>query len=100
MRRHHQRLVGYAIRLEGESDARPPDPRDARVDLDLVVEARRREVLDVVRAHDEVAGPVLVQQPERAQVLDAREVEVRVVPPVVDDPLRVGVGECDARLRR
>jgi hypothetical protein len=33
-------------------------------------------------------------------VLDARKVEVGEVAAVVDDPLRVGVGEADARLRR
>src|SRR5438876_3848791 len=35
-----------------------------------------------------------------AQVLDAREVEVGEIAAVVDDPLRVGVGEADARARR
>ena len=37
------------------------------------------------------------EEPEVPLVLDAREVEVGEVAPVVDDPLCVGVGEPDAR---
>src|SRR5262249_6646227 len=77
-----------------------PEPRDADADLDLVVEYGRREVLDVVRAHHEVAHlTVRLQEPERAEVFDACEVEVRVVAAVVDDPLGVGVREADASRR-
>src|SRR5207302_9889066 len=39
------------------------------------------------------------EQAQRAEILDARQVEVRIVPPVVDDPLRVRVGETDTRAR-
>src|SRR4051812_38256084 len=51
----HQRFAGPLDRGKFERDARPPDARDAREALDLVVKPRRREVLDVVRAHDELA---------------------------------------------
>ena len=97
VRGDHQRVVRDLVGGELEGDARSADPRDAGVDLELVVEAGGREVLDVVRAHDEVAPALAVEQPEGAEVLDAGEVEVRVVAPVVDDALRVGVREADAR---
>ena len=73
---------------------------DARVHLELVVEPSGREVLDVVRAHHEVAAAPVVQEPEAAEVLDAREVEVRVVAAVVDDSLGIGVREPDPRAAR
>ena len=40
-----------------------PDPRDADVDLELVVEARGREVLDVVGAHHELAAAARWSRP-------------------------------------
>src|SRR3954447_18867540 len=65
VRRHHEHVVGLPIGGELERDTRPPDPRDAAVDLELVVEPRGREVLDIVRPHHEVAvAAVAVQQPE------------------------------------
>src|SRR3954447_11746637 len=48
----HQRPLGNLVGRECERHAGPADPRDARVDFELVVEASRREILDVVRAHD------------------------------------------------
>ena len=93
VRGDEQRVLGDLVGGEFEGNARRPDPRDPDVDLELVVEAGGGEVLDVVGPHDEVALGFPVQQPEQPVVLDAREVEVRVVPAVVDDPLRIGVGE-------
>jgi hypothetical protein len=81
-------------------DARRADPPDANVDLDRVVEAGRRVILDRHRAHHEL--PVLrlgAQHVQLPVVLDPRKVEVRHVPAVVDDGLRVGVGEADPRGR-
>src|SRR4051794_28770728 len=49
VRRHHEHVVRLSMSGELERDARPPDPRDAAVDLELVVEPCGREVLDVVR---------------------------------------------------
>src|SRR5204862_7211742 len=97
-RGHHQLVVRNPIGREREGDARASESRDTHEDLDLVIEYRGGEVLDVVRAHDEVArlAPPL-EEAERAEVLDAGEVEVGVVAAVVDDPLRVGVREADAR---
>src|SRR5919109_1975891 len=98
-RRHHQDVVLDPVRGALERDARAADPRDANEDLDQVVEPCRREVLDRRRPHD---GLLLLpcvrhQQPEVAVVLDSGRVEIGHVPAVVDDPLRVGVGEADAR---
>ena len=97
MRRDEERPLGHLERRELVGHARPPDVRDPDVDLELVVEAGRREVLDVVRAHHELAAGLPVEKPEGAQVLDAGEIEVRVVAAVVDDPLRVRVREADPR---
>src|SRR5262245_38475776 len=85
---------------ELERDARAPDPRNSDVNLDLVIEACGREVLDVVGAHHELAAAVSVKEPKRAEILAAREIEVRVVTAVVHDALRVGVRERDARPNR
>src|SRR5207247_1751017 len=68
--------------------------------LDLVVEHGRREVLDGVRPHHEVAAVDGAEQAELPEVLDPGQVEVRVVAAVVDDALGVRVGEPDARARR
>src|SRR5207249_4523800 len=60
-----------------------------------------REVLHARRAHHELALTDLeAQEDEVAEILDAREVEVREIAPVVDDALRVRVREADARERR
>src|SRR3954462_82582 len=100
VRGDHQQLVGKAIGGEGERDTRAPEPRDAHEDLNLVVEHRGREVLDLVRPHHEVARLTApLQQTERAEVLDPGEVEVGVVAAVVHDPLGVGVREADAGSR-
>src|SRR3954451_19761578 len=56
---HHQRLLGQLVRRELEGDARAADTRDTHVDIQLVVEACGREVLDVVRAHHEVAAALV-----------------------------------------
>ena len=55
----------------------------------------------MARSHHELprARP-LVLHSQMAVVLDACEVEVRHVSAVVDDPLRVGIGEADAIERR
>ena len=63
VRGDHEQLVGEAVGGEREGDARPPEPRDADVDLDLVVEDGRREVLDVVRPHHEVAAAARCRSP-------------------------------------
>ncbi len=99
VRRDRERVGRDLVGGELEGDAGASDPGDSHEDLDLVVEPRGREVLDVVRAHDEVAAGVPVQHAEQAVVLDPREVEVGGVAAVVDDPLRVRVGEPDPRLR-
>src|SRR4051794_25556631 len=91
-----ERPFGHLERCELVGHARPPNLRDPDVDLELVVETSRSEVLDVVRPHHEFAAGLPMQQPEGAQVLDAGEVEVGAVAAVVDDPLRVGVREADA----
>ena len=76
--------------------ARAADPREPHVDLDRVVEDRRRVVLDRKRTHHELVPVEQVgTEFQVAVVLDSREVEVRQVPAVVDDPLRVRVGEAD-----
>ena len=101
LRGHHQHVVVVLVGGELVAHARAPDPRDADEDLDQVVEAGRREVLDRVRAHDElVLARARLEQAEVTVVLDPRGVEVGQVAAVVDDPLRVGVGEADARERR
>ena len=93
-----EHVVRYPIGRELERDARATDPRDVCEDLDLVVEPRGREIFDIVGAHHELAAAApVVQEAETAQVLDARKVEVGVVAPVVDDPLRVRVGESHPR---
>ena len=56
VRGDEQRRVGHLEGRELEGHARPPDARDPDVDLELVVEAGRREVLDVVRPHHELAA--------------------------------------------
>ncbi len=70
---------------------------DADKDLDEVVEARWREVVDRERTHDELVLLTLpaVRHPEVAVVLHAGEVEVRHVAAVVDDSLCIGVREAD-----
>jgi hypothetical protein len=51
----------------------------------------------VRRAQDELgAVEVEGEQAEVAVVLDARVVEVGEIAAVVDDPLRIGIGEADA----
>src|SRR5213595_2873849 len=95
--RDHERAVGDPVGRELERHARSSDPRDADVDLELVIEPSGCEVLDVVRAHDELTAEVPVEQPESAVIFDAGKVEVRVVPPVIDDALSIRVRESHAR---
>ena len=76
-------------------DAGRADPGNAHEDLEQVVEPCAGEVLDRRRAHREVNAAER-HAPEVAVVLGARKVEVGHVPPVVDDALRVRLGEPDA----
>ena len=55
-RRHHQRVVLHPVGGALVGRARPADPGGADEDLEQVVEARRRVVLDGRGAHDEVAA--------------------------------------------
>ncbi len=97
--RDHQRVVREAVRGALVRHARAPDPAHAHERLDQVVESGRRVVLDRRCAHHELAA--LGSEPsEMAVVLRACVVEVRQVPPVVDDALRVRVGEPHASQRR
>ena len=68
----------------------------ARVDDEAVVEPRRLQVAHVRLEHErldaEVAQP-LVAAGVPLEVLDARDLEPDEVVRVVDDPLRVGLGE-------
>jgi hypothetical protein len=73
-------------------EARPADLLDAHERLDQVVEARGGVVLEHGGAHHELAA-VEVDRAEVPVVLRPRVVEVGEVAAVVDDPLRVGVGE-------
>src|SRR5207248_11528249 len=67
-------------------------------DLDQVVEPGGREVLDRGGAHHELLVSHLgLEHLQVPVILDAREVEVREVPAVVDDALRVRVREAHAR---
>src|SRR5262249_10880324 len=85
----HDVVVGLAIGGELVRDARATDSCDAAEHLDLVVEHRRREILDRVRTHDELRSVLVpAEQVEPAEVLDPGQVEVRVVAAVVDDSLR------------
>ena len=77
-------------------DARPAEPADTDEALEELVEACGRVVLDVRGAHD-VLGPVDPHVAEMPVVLGAGVVEVRQVAAVVDDALRVGIREPDAR---
>src|SRR5205823_1740516 len=97
VRGDEERVVRHLEGGELESHARPPDLRDPDADLELVVEPGGGQVLDVVSSHHELAERVPVEEAERAEPLRAREVEVRVVAPVVDDTLRVCIRERDAR---
>src|SRR5829696_2370389 len=100
-RRHHQGVVLHAIRLVETGGAGVPDARDPDEDLQQVVEAGRRVVLDRARPHHElVVVGAAPEQAEVPEVLDPRLVEVRQVPAVVDDTLRVGFREADACQRR
>src|SRR3989441_1435238 len=97
LRRGHRKRLALEVGGELVGHARRADPLDAHVDLDRIVEACGRVVLDRHCAHDELSvarlGPEHVEVPV---VLDPRQIEVRHVAPVVDDPLRVGVREADA----
>ena len=97
--RDHQRVVREAVRGALVRHARAPDPAHAHERLDQVVESGGRVVLDRRGAHHELAA--LGSEPsEMAVVLRACVVEVRQVAPVVDDALRVRVGEPHASQRR
>src|SRR5262249_22630844 len=65
---------------------------------DELVETGRRVVLDCRRTHDELPA-VDRGRTEVPLVLRSRVIEVGEVPTVVDDALRIGVGEPDARER-
>src|SRR4051794_3298735 len=53
-RRDQQQVVAHAIGSAFVRRARASDARDADAELELIVEHRRREVLDRARAHDEL----------------------------------------------
>ena len=72
------------------------DPRHAHERLDELVEARRREVVDLRGAHDELVAVETREPAEVPVVLGARVVEVGEVAAVVDDALGVRVREPDA----
>ena len=93
----HQMLPGRGVvRLELPDHAAGAHPGDADEHVQQVVEAGRRVVLDLLRAHHQLRIMRLVlQQAEVAQVLDPCAVEVRHVPAVVDDALRVRLVEPD-----
>ena len=77
-------------------ERRARDVGEPDVHVEDVVEAQRREVGDVDADHGEVDA-LLAQRrvgvPERAQVLDARALEIRQVGRVMDDAHGVGLGE-------
>src|SRR5438093_2449496 len=98
LRRDHEQVVVVAVRRAFVGDARPSDARNADEDLEQVVEDGRSEILDRRRAHDELA--VALTRGEHLEVpvvLDPGLVEVGEVAAVVDDALRVRVGESDSR---
>src|SRR5439155_21392125 len=78
------------------AEARPADVDAARVDEQPVVEPRRLEIADVGLEHDrfdpQVAEPRIAAGVP-LEVRDARDLEPDEVVRVVDDPLRVGLGE-------
>ena len=77
------------------------EPLRAHEDLQQVVEARGGMVLDVGRSHDELElSERPLEQVEVTEVLEARGVEERHVPAVVDDALGVRVRETDPCQRR
>src|SRR5262245_1126108 len=98
LRARHQRVVVRAVSGVVVGDARRADALDAAEDLEQVVEARRRDVLDGHRAHREV-DLAEVHAAEVPVELGPREIEVRHVAAVVDDPLGIGVREADANER-
>jgi hypothetical protein len=98
--RRHEDVVVDPEDRRFEGHARPADSLGPDEDLEQVVEPRRSVVLDVQCAQHEVALELRVQQSQMPEVLDARDVDVREVAPVVDDALRVRVGEPDAGQRR
>ena len=90
----HERLVGEAVGGALVGNARPADPPHAYERLDQIVEARRRQILDLGCTHDEL-GPHKPDVAEMPVVLGPRVVEIGEIAPVVDDALGVGVGEPD-----
>ena len=75
------------------------EPRDRRLQLDLVVEAGRAAVADAGLSDDHVHVEVehrLVGAHRLAVELGHREVEVRQVVGVEDDPLLVALGPANA----
>ena len=73
------------------------EPADACEDLQLVVEAGRRRILDVLSPHHEVGrARRRREEVEMAQVLDPGTVEVGHVATVVDDPLGIRLVESNA----
>src|SRR5262249_38254603 len=98
-RGHEHRTVANAVRLELVRRARATDARNPDVHFDEIVEHGRCVVLDRERAHDELVSFLADVHPEHAaiaEVLDASTVEVGEIAAVVDDSLRVRVGEADA----
>ena len=96
--RDHQLVVREPVRRDVVGDARAADAADADEALEQVVEAGRREVLDVRGPHHEL-GSLDPQRAEMPVVLGARVVEVRQVAAVVDDTLGIRVREPHARQR-
>jgi hypothetical protein len=80
------------------AEARTADVEAARVDDEAIVELRRLEVahvrLEDERLDTEVAQP-LIPAGVALEVLDAGHLEPDEVVRVVDDSLRVGLGEPD-----
>ena len=96
----HQRAVVSNDRVL-VTEARAAHAHAARVHVQNVVEARRREVAAVGLEDDRLDAVVaqrLVAAGKRAEVLDARDLEPDEVGGVVRDPLRVGLGEAHAYL--
>src|SRR3954471_15087981 len=84
-----------------EAEARPAQLPDARMDLQAVVEVRRRSVPDVRLEHERLE-PGLAQSRitagELLQVRDARDLEPDEVVRVVRDALGVRLGEPNAHV--
>jgi len=85
-----------------EAEARAAQTDAARADDEPVVEARRLQVAGVRLEHERLDA--LLAQPRIAardllEVVDAGDLEPDEVLRVVDDPLRVGLGEAHAHRR-